>query len=157
MTDPRRLENMEEIIDFAIQREREAQATYLSYAGQTDRRSFSELLLSMAEMEKEHERKLTALREGGSAAAELFTPPRGKDLGLADMLVDVPFSPGMEYGDFLVLVIRKEREAEQLYRKLEGLSARSDVRNLFALLADEERKHKDWAQQRYDEDILKEN
>jgi rubrerythrin len=156
MTDPTRVESIEEIIDFAIEREREAQATYLSYAGQTGRRSFSELLLSMAEMEKEHERKLTALKEGKSTA-EAFTPPKGVDLGLAEMLVEVPFSPTMDYGDFLVLVIRKEREAEQLYRKLQGLTTSADVGNMFALLADEERKHRDWAQERYDEDILKEN
>jgi rubrerythrin len=156
MTDSARLENIEEIIDFAIKREQEAQATYLSYAGQTGRRSFSELLVSMAEMEREHERKLTDLKQGKSTAAA-FAPPRVADLGLADILVEVPFSPDMEYGDFLVLVIRKEREAEQLYRKLEGLTTSADVRNMFALLADEERKHRDWAQERYDEDILKEN
>jgi len=156
MTDQTRLENIEEIIDFAIQREREAQATYLSYAGQTGRRGFSELLLSMAEMEKEHEQKLAALKQGQSTAA-LFTPPKGEDLGLADMLVEVPFSPTMDYGDFLILVIRKEREAEQLYRKLESMTTSADVGKMFALLADEERKHRDWAQERYDEDILKEN
>jgi rubrerythrin len=156
MTDPARLEDIEEIIDFAIKREQEAQVTYLSYAGQTRRRSFSELLVSMAEMEREHERKLTDLKQGKSTAAA-FTPPKVADLGLADILAEVPFSPDMEYGDFLVLVIRKEREAEQLYRRLEGLTTSADVRNMFALLADEERKHRDWAQERYDEDILKEN
>jgi rubrerythrin len=156
MIDPKQLETIEEIIDFAIEREQEAQATYLSYAGQTERRSFSELLRSMAEMEKEHERKLTALKQGDAAAAS-FTPPKGADLGLAAMLVEVPFSPTMDYGDFLVLVIRKESDAEQLYRKLQGLTTSADVGNMFALLADEERKHRDWAQERYDEDILKEN
>ena len=156
MTDPTRFENIEEIIDFAIKREREAQATYLSYAGQTGRRGFSELLLSMAEMEKEHELKLTALKQGQSTA-ELFTPSKLEDLGLAEMLVEVPFSADMDYGDFLVLVIRKESEAEQLYRKLGSLTTSPEVRSMFALLADEERKHKDWAQERYDEEILKEN
>jgi rubrerythrin len=156
MTDPTRLENIEEIIDFAIQREREAQDTYLSFARETQRRSFSELLLSMAEMEKEHEHKLVELKQGRRALAS-FTRPKGEDLGLSEMLVEVPFSPTMDYGDFLILVIRKEREAEQLYRKLEGMTTSADVRGLFALLADEERKHRDWAQERYDEDILKEN
>jgi rubrerythrin len=156
MTDPARLENIEEIIDFAIQRERDAQAAYLSYAGQTKRRGFSDLLLRMAEMEKGHELKLLALKQGRNTAA-LFTPPKGEDLGLAEMLVDVPFSADMDYGDFLVLVIQKERAAEQLYRKLESLTTNLDVRSMFALLAGEERKHRDWAQERYDEDILKEN
>jgi rubrerythrin len=156
MTESIRLENIEEIIDFAIQREREAQDTYLSFARETQRRGFSELLLSMAEMEKAHERKLVELKQGRRALAS-FTPPKGEDLGLSEMLVEVPFSPTMDYGDFLILVIRKEREAERLYRKLEGMTNSADVRSMFALLADEERKHRDWAQERYDEDILKEN
>jgi rubrerythrin len=156
MTDPARLENIEEIIDFAIKREREAQATYLSYAGKTGRRSFSELLLSMAEMEKEHERKLVELKQG-RRGLDSFTPSEQADLGLAEMLVEVPFSEDMEYGDFLILVIRKEQDAEQLYRKLGGMTSSAELKNMFALLADEERKHRDWAQERYDQDILQEN
>jgi rubrerythrin len=156
MTEPTSFDSIEAIIDFAIEREREAQSTYYSYARETERRSFSQLLLSMAEMEKEHERKLVALKQGANLAA-LFTPPKAEDLGLTEMLVEVPFSPDMDYGDFLILVIRKEGEAEDLYRKLEGLTDSGDVKNMFRLLADEERKHKNWAQERYDQDILKEN
>jgi rubrerythrin len=128
----------------------------LSYAGRTERRGFSDLLLRMAEMEKAHELKLVALKQGQNAAA-LFSPPKGEDLGLAEMLVEVPFSADMDYGDFLVLIIQKEGEAEKLYRKLESMTNGPDVRSLFGLLADEERKHRDWAQERYDEEILKEN
>jgi rubrerythrin len=156
MIEPTSLDSIEKIIDFAIEREREAQSTYHSYARETERRSFSQLLLSMAEMEKEHERKLVAVKQGGRMV-ELLTPPKTEDLGLTEMLVEVPFSPDMDYGDFLILVIRKEGEAEDLYRKLEGLTDSTDVKNMFRLLADEERKHKDWAQERYDQDILKEN
>jgi rubrerythrin len=88
---------------------------------------------------------------------ELFTPPKTEDLGLAEMLIEVPFSPEMDYGDFLILVIRKEGEAEALYRRLGGLTENMDVKKMFRLLADEERKHKDWAQERYDQEILNEN
>ena len=156
MSEPTSLDSIEAILDFAIEREREAQSTYYSYARDTERRGFSQLLLSMAEMEKEHERKLVALKQGANLAG-LFTPPKAEDLGLTEMLVEVPFAPDMDYGDFLILVIRKEGEAEDLYRKLEGLTDSGDVKNMFRLLADEERKHKNWAQERYDQDILKEN
>ena len=156
MTEPIRFDNIEEIIDFAIQREREAQASYLEYARATERRGFSELLLSMARMEKEHERRLLELKQGRSSEG-LFTPPQTEDLGLTETLVDIPFSPDMDYGDFLILVIRKEGDAEKLYRRLQSLASNADLSGMFQVLADEERKHKDWAQERYDEDILKEN
>ena len=148
--------SIEEILEFAIDRERKAQQMYLAYAGSTDRKGFQKLLLSMAQMEKEHERKLTELRRG-DRAGELFRPLTGSDQKLDEVLVPVPFSPDMEYGDFLILVIQKEGEAEQLYGRLSGLARDSGAGALFQVLAEEERKHKAWAQDRYDRDVLTEN
>ena len=51
-----------DIIDFAIQKEREAQKTYASYAALTSKAGFKQLLLSMLEMEKEHEAMLLEIK-----------------------------------------------------------------------------------------------
>jgi rubrerythrin len=148
--------SIEEILDYAIGRERKAQEMYLSYAGGTDRQGFRQLLLSMARMEQEHEHKLTQLRGGGGSEG-LFRPLAGSDQKLDEMLVAVPFAPDMEYGDFLILVIQREGEAEKLYRRLAALARDTRAGELFQVLAEEERKHKTWAQDRYDRDILTEN
>jgi rubrerythrin len=150
-----------EAIGFAIRREQEAQEIYLHYARSTDRTGFRQLLLSMVDMEKEHERKLSELV--GKAALdqafrpESFLPESAGPIRLSDYLVDVPFSADMEYGDFLLLVIKKEERAEKLYQKLLSMAADEPTRRLFSWLADEERRHKAWAQDRYDQDILKDN
>ncbi len=147
---------MNQVIDFAIEREREAQEIYLGYYKTTDRIGFRQLLLSMAEMEKEHEKKLTMLKQG-IAQNRVFSSGKIIDLKLSDFLVNVEYSPDMDYGDFLIVIIKKENEAEQLYKRLESLAEEREVKQLFWSLADEERKHKAWAQDRYDLEILKEN
>ncbi len=153
---PFQFENMNQVIDFAIEREREAQEIYLGYYKTTDRIGFRQLLLSMAEMEKEHEKKLTMLKQG-IAQNRVFSSGKIIDLKLSDFLVNVEYSPDMDYGDFLIVIIKKENEAEQLYKRLESLAEEREVKQLFWSLADEERKHKAWAQDRYDLEILKEN
>ncbi len=148
--------NASEVIDFAIRKEQEAQQTYLGYTAATRRPGFRQLLLSMADMEKEHERRLRELKRKGDKGRSF----RGEGAGavrLDDYHVEVTFSPEMEYGDFLLLVVQKEEKAEQLYEKLRSLAADDDTRRLFALLAGEERGHKTWAQERYDQDVLKDN
>jgi len=145
-----------EIVDFAIAREQEARRAYLAYAQSTNRKGFRQLLLTMADMEGEHEKKLRELSGRGEGVG-LFKAPGGSDLRLSGQLADVGFSADMEYGDFLVLVMKKEAEAEALYLQLAGLALQEQARDLFVLLAREEAAHRAWAQERYDEDILREN
>ena len=145
-----------DIIDFAIQKEREAQKTYASYAALTSKAGFKQLLLSMLEMEKEHEARLLEIKNSADLESG-FSPAAAADTGLDEILVDVEYRPDMEYGDFLILVIKKESKAEKLYRALGSMARDASLQHTFRLLADEEAKHKIWAQDRYDLEILKEN
>lgn len=145
-----------EVIDFAIKREQEAQEGYIGYARATRRQEFRRLLLAMADMEKEHERKLQELKSRGGLE-RVLQAGQPDAVRLSDYLVEMPFSPEIEYGDFLLLVVKKEEKAEKLYEKLEGLAADEETRWLFAWLKGEEQKHKAWARDRYDLEILTDN
>lgn len=149
-------ENVKQLIDFAINREREAQEIYLAFLGNTRRSGFRQLLISMVEMEKEHEKKLLKLKEGAQLE-QIFSIEKEEDLKLNAFLVDVPFSTDMDYGDFLILVIKKEQASVELYEHLGTLADNHEIMHLFRVLSEEERKHKTWAQDRYDLEILKEN
>ncbi len=153
---PTRFKDITQVIDFAIKREQEAQELYLTYSKSTNRAGFIQLLISMVEMEKEHEKKLLGLKEEGRLN-EIYSSGSIQDLKISDYLVEVDFSPDMEYGDFLILVIKKERGSEKLYRHLESLTTDQEVKQIFQIMAEEEKKHKIWAQDRYDLEILKEN
>jgi len=147
---------IEEVIDFALERERESQEIYLDYARKTQRMGFRRLLLFMVDMEKEHENKLKELKEGKDQSA-LFSGSGSLGARLTDFIKQEEFSPDMDYGDFLVLIIKREEKAEKLYEELESLAADTELKELFSWLAEEERKHKAWAQDRYDLELLKDN
>jgi rubrerythrin len=148
--------DIKKVIDFALERERESQEIYLDYARKTQRMGFRQLLLSMADMEKEHENKLKELKEGKGQSA-LFDGTQSVEARLTDFMVEEEFSLDMDYGDFLVLIIKREEKAEKLYEELKSIAVDTEVEELFSWLAEEERKHKAWAQDRYDLEILKDN
>jgi len=148
--------DIKEIIDFALERERESQAVYLDYARKTQRMGFRQLLLSMVDMEKEHENKLQELKERKDQSA-LFSGSESVKARLTDFIAQEEFSQDMDYGNFLVLIIKREEMAEKLYEELKSLAADTEVKQIFSWLAEEERKHKAWAQDRYDLEILKDN
>jgi rubrerythrin len=154
MPTPQHFGSLEEILDFAIARERRAQEIYTTYARATDRKSFARLLATMAEMEKEHERRLSELKAQSAEKAVLDAAER---FTVEEPFKEMAFSPEMEYGDFLVLIIQKESEAERLYLRLEGRAASAEARQLFRHLAGEEKKHRDWAQEAYDRDVRPDN
>jgi rubrerythrin len=148
--------SVEEALDFAIQREKDSQAMYLDYASRTDRVGLRSLLVSMAGQEKGHERSLRELR-ANRAVSSLFSKPKVLDLKMDEYSSSAAFDPEMSYQDFLLLVIHKEEEAHALYRGLEACSIPDDLRFLFRGLAEEEKRHKALAQDRYDLEILTEN
>ena len=149
-------DSIDSIIDFAIEKEIEAQNIYLTYAGRTSGKGLRKLLLTMVDQEKEHEKRLKELKESGDIS-HVLPDKKVIDIKIGDYAVDVEFSEDMSYQDFLLLVIKREEKSLQLYKWLEGKTSDSDAKYLFSRLAEEEKKHKAWAQDRYDLEILTDN
>ncbi len=150
------LNSMGSILDFAIAKEIEAWNIYLSYADRTEKRGLRKLLLSMADQEKEHEKRLNELKEGRSPDL-VFSETAKPDIKISDYTVDAGFPCDMSYQDFLLLVIKREEKSYQLYKWLRSKADNEEIRLIFKQLSDEEKKHKAWAQDRYDLEILTEN
>jgi rubrerythrin len=153
---PRTLATIKAVLDFAIQRELEARDLYLRYAARTDRQGLRALLVTMADQEKWHEQSLRELRSRESLEP-LFQKPHAIDLKISEYTADVEFDPEMSYQDFLLLVVKKEEKSFALYLWLEARSEDEELRLLFKGLAEEEKRHKSLAQDRYDLEILTEN
>ncbi len=156
MSDQNKFHSAEDILDFAIQRERDAQAMYLEYSSRTDRVGLRSLLVSMAGQEKGHEQSLRELRANRTVSS-LFSKPQILDMKMDEYAVSAAFNPDMSYQDFLLLVVHKEEESRALYHRLESCAIQDDLRFLFRGLAEEEKRHKALAQDRYDLEILTEN
>ena len=150
------LGNTDAILDFAILREREAQEMYLGYAARTDRKGLRSLLLTMADQEKWHEQNLRELKSG-KGTASIFSGSVLQDIEISKYTVEQTYSPDMGYQEFLLLVIKKEDKSMALYSRLEAMASDEESKLLFKGLAEEEKRHKTLAQDRYDLEILTEN
>jgi rubrerythrin len=146
--------SVDEILDFAIEREKEAQEFYtqLSEAGQN--KQISKLFKEFAAMEKGHAAKLKAVKQGRKL---ISSAKKVADLKLADYIVPVEPTPDLDYQGTLDVAMQREKAAFKLYSNLAASSDDADLRDMFLALANEEAQHKLKIEIEYDEYILTEN
>jgi len=146
--------SMDDILDFAISEEEGAARLYKGLAEQMKRPQMRQVFLDFAKEEMAHKVKLLQVQAGQSMlSAEEKVP----DLRIGDYLLEVDLDSGMDYRQALVLAMKKEKAAFQLYTDLAATAQDDEVRQLFLCLADEEAKHKLRFELEYNEVILTEN
>jgi rubrerythrin len=145
--------SVDEILDFAIKNEQEAQEFYADLAKKTTKSGMSELFRSFVDEEKSHEEKLTKIKTDKSM---LPSEEKVTDLKISDYLVPSQPSGDMSYQDALILAMKKEKAAFKMYTNL-SQRTEGEIKNLFAMLAQEEAKHKLFFETEYDENVLAEN
>ena len=150
-----RFESVDEILDFAIGNEEEANRFYLDLAAKMDVPAMKEVFEDFAREEQGHKAKLEAVKRGeysfGTGAA------KAADLGLADYLVAQEPTADMSYAEALILAMKKEKAAYKLYLDLAAVAEVEELTDLFLALAGEEAKHKLRFEIEYDDVILKED
>ncbi len=143
-----------EVLDFAIAREVEANEFYTELAGRAEKPAMKKVFADFAGEERGHKAKLEAVKRGeyvfesGAGAAP--------GLGLAEYLVAGALTPDMTYIDALVLAMKKEKASYKLYLDLAEIAGDAGTVNLFLALAGEEAKHKLRFEIEYDDYVLKE-
>ncbi len=146
--------NVDEVLDFAIANEQEAQRLYQQLADGAAHGGSKDLFLSFVAEEKRHEEKLRAVKSGGKL---LQARAKVLDLKISDYLVDVEATPGMDFQDALIVAMKREKAAFVLYNDLANAVADAELAEMFRGLAQEEAKHKLFFELQYDEWILKNN
>ena len=141
----------EEIIKFAIEKEIEAAAFYENLAGKVKNPVMKDAVLSMADEERKHHRILSNLTPKQVSA---FKRPSIEDFKISDYIVEPPATPDLSYPDLLVLAMKREEKAYQMYGMLELQAADEATRKVFALLKTEELKHKRKFESEYEENVL---
>ena len=147
-----KLDNLDEILRFAIRKEADAVAFYKMAADRSDpgvKKTFKE----MAKMEEGHKKKLEGfdLKKIGQMKLK-----KTKGLGMGEMMEDLPFSSDMSYADLLRMAIKNEEKSQRLYLSTEKMVAETKLKKLLLILAQEESTHKEKLEKIYDEEILKE-
>jgi rubrerythrin len=146
--------SVDEVLDFAISNEEEAAQFYTDLAQEMDREWMKEVFQGFAREEKGHKAKLLEIKEGKRL---LKSESKVLDLKLADYLVSPETTQKMDYQQALVLAMKKEKKAFQMYSDLADLSEEEDLKETFQALAQEEAKHKLKFEVEYDQYVLQEN
>jgi rubrerythrin len=143
--------SVDEILDFAIGKEEEAAQLYTRLGHQTKKSWMRQVFEEFANEELGHKAKLLAIKEG-----KRLMPAAEKvmDLKIADYLIDVEASPGLDYQDALVLAMKEEKAAFRLYSDLAAATDDEALRETLLALAQEEARHKLRFEIEYDDHIL---
>ncbi len=144
--------SLEEVLRFAIRKEADAAAFYQMAADRSNpgvKKSFEDL----ARMEEGHRKKLEGF---DPKKIKKMKPKETQGLGIAEMMEDVPFSSDMSYADLLRMAIKNEEKSEHFYTSTAISVADPQLKKLFTILAQEEKKKKKRLEKIYDDEILEE-
>lgn len=135
--------NLTEIIDFAIEKEKEAADFYLSISKQEQFSGKKEMLLEFSAQERNHQKLLESLK-AGKAGKELegYKFKWIKDIKRSDYVVETKYRPGMPYNELLMLAMKREEKALKLYNEMLAKAESADQKKVFKMLCQEEAKHK---------------
>jgi rubrerythrin len=135
--------DLNEIIDFAIEREKEAAEFYESLAKEESMSGTREMLKEFAEVEKAHQSMLENLKSGkvdeNLANYKLKWIP---DMKRSDYVVDMEYQKGMAYNEILMIAMKREESALKLYNELLKKAESDEMKKVFKILCQEEAKHK---------------
>ncbi len=136
----RKIETAEEVLEFAIAREVEANRFYLALAERVDVLEMRKVFEELAEEELEHKAKLELefLKKGKT----LFSKDRVIDINTSDYIISDEPLIDMDYKDMLCLAIEKEEAAFRIYINFLGYVDNHESREVLLAIAEEEVKHK---------------
>ena len=120
--------NLDEIIDFAIAKEVEAEEFYKSVSEQESFAGKKKMLLEYAAEEKKHQKLLEDLKTGkvGKHLDE-YTFKWITDIKRSNYVHEIEYTPGMAYQEILMLACKREEKALAEVERLRALLQEKDV------------------------------
>lgn len=142
--------SVDEILKFAIDKEKEAVAFYSSLAKQATRASLKETLSNFAKEEEKHVALLSDI-SGNKAKIDSYQFKKITDLKISDYMVEMEYKEGMPMPDILKIAMKREEKAVKLYSSLADQTDNADAKKVFMILVQEESKHKLGLESLYDD------
>jgi rubrerythrin len=147
-------ESIEEIINFAIENEKEAAAFYAECAEQEPFEAVRDTLLAFSEEEKKHQ----AMLENLGNNQELIQDYKLKwvpDMKRSDYIDEIEYEKGMNFVDILRLSMKREEQALKMYNALQKKTDNPENIKVFQILCQEEAKNKQFFETMYDDYMAK--
>lgn len=129
----------EDIIDFAIEKEKEAVLFYEEAAEAQSAADSKKMFLEFADEERKH---VGMLQNVGVEDVSEYDFEWIPDMKRSNFLVDIPYEKNMPYQDMLHLAIKREEKALALYNDLLKNADKPELKNVFKMLCQEEANHK---------------
>ena len=149
--------NIQSILNRAIRFEEDSYNLYHSAMSKVKNPQTQEWLKELADWELGHKAKLQALLKGDlSWSIRKSRREDVKDLKIGDYLVAPALGEKSDFQDVLLVAMKREQGAHDFYATMVDLVEAGTAKDLFALLAKEEMKHKQMVEKYYEEYIYKE-
>ncbi len=143
-------ESIEEILTFAIEKEREAADFYQEVARQESFAGAKKTFLEFAAEERKHQAMLEDF-EGSREKIEAYKLKWVPDIKRSDYMVEMTYEKGMHFTDILRLAMKREEKALALYNELQRKTDQDEYIKMFKILSQEEAKHKRYLETLYDD------
>ncbi len=147
--------SVDEILEFAIDREKEAVKFYASFAQEASSEALKQTFIDFSKEEEKHVALLSDI-SGNKAKIDSYEFKKIPDLKISDYMVDTAYEKGMPMPDVLKLAMKREEKSVKLYQLLANQTDNADAKKLFQILVQEESKHKLGLESMYD-DYLADN
>lgn len=141
--------SFEEVLIYAIEKEKEAAAFYNEISMQEKYSGTKEMFAGFAIEERKHQKMLEDILSDKGKIAEYkfeWIP----DLKRSNYLVDAEYEKGMHYKDILRIAMKREEKALEFYNDIARKNKNEEHVKIFKILAQEEAKHKLGLEKLYD-------
>ena len=142
--------SVDEILNYAIDREKEAVEFYASLADQATRASLKETFARFAKEEGKHVTLLSDI-SGNKEKIDAYEFKKITDLKISDYMVEVEYEEGMPMPEILKIAMKREEKAVKLYGDMADQTDHVDAKKVFQILVQEESKHKLALESMYDD------
>ena len=142
--------SIDEILSFAVDREKEAVEFYSSLAKEATRASLKETFERFAKEEEKHVFLISNMA-GNKEKIDSYEFKKITDLKISDYMVETEYEQGMPMPEILKIAMKKEEIAVKMYSMLAGKTDNEDAKKVFMILVQEESKHKLALESMYDD------
>jgi len=134
----KKFSSINEVLDFAVNKEIESHIFYMELADFVEQPEMAEVLTNLAMEELKHKAVLESIQAGRTTLNEKEVG----NLGVTETVKDVNPDAKMDYVEMLVVGMKREEIARQLYTDLASIAQPRQIRDIFLKLAQQEADHK---------------
>jgi rubrerythrin len=146
--------SFEELVSFAVEKEKEAAAFYDEAARKETFSGASAMLSGFADEERKHQKMLEEILSDKKKLPE-YKLEWIPDMKRSDYLIDMEYKKGMHFKDILVIAMKREEKALAFYKDAAKNNRNKAHSKIFMILAQEEAKHKLGLEKLYDDYMAK--